>query len=203
MSSAPEYASWQNNAHSKWWKDAGLRSMMTSLSVVYAASFTFGVSPSSPNAFRVQSVLMRLQYDGTLLASLIILPQWQAYFDNPTSDAMGLIAASFYFRVSAPSFSDLNMVADPNIQQRLSHRLSPRTAVTDLADALRCSSAPVLPLPVRSLPVLPTLETCSSAVVSFSAGVLACKKRSPHMFYKSLPIRYVGPGASECYVRQS
>lgn len=38
------------------------------------------------------------QYDGTLLASLIILPQWRAYFNNPSGNLMGLIAASFYFR---------------------------------------------------------------------------------------------------------
>ena len=40
------------------------------------------------------------KYDGTLLASLIILLQWSAYFGNPTGNTMGLIAASFYFRTS-------------------------------------------------------------------------------------------------------
>lgn len=70
--------------------------MMTSLSVVYAASFTFGVSQYLGSLFGSD-----YQYDGTLLASLIILPQWSAYFGNPTGNTMGLIAASFYFRRSS------------------------------------------------------------------------------------------------------
>lgn len=36
-------------------------------------------------------------YDGTLLNALQALPRWLDYFDNPTSDRLGLIAAIFYF----------------------------------------------------------------------------------------------------------
>jgi hypothetical protein len=36
------------------------------------------------------------KYDGTLLASLIILPQWSAYFGNPTGNTMGLIVFFIY-----------------------------------------------------------------------------------------------------------
>jgi len=84
MSRAPIYTTWQNNTNPTWWKDKGLRKMMLDCFVVYAASFTFG-------------------YDGTLLASLIILPTWKAYFNNPTGSDLGLIAASFYLlKIVAP-----------------------------------------------------------------------------------------------------
>lgn len=86
-----------DNTNASWWKDPGLRTMMMSMSVVYSASFTFGVRALSRGK---RDLALTNKYDGTLLASLIILPQWKEFFNNPTGATMGLIAASFYLRKS-------------------------------------------------------------------------------------------------------
>ena len=85
-----------DNAHPQWWRDMGLRKMVLCLTSIYAACFTFGVSlyPHYPSALTE----LTEKYDGSLLASLLIMPQWKAYFNNPVGNTLGLIAASFYFR---------------------------------------------------------------------------------------------------------
>jgi hypothetical protein len=122
--------------------------MMTSLSVVYAASFTFGVGQQGdPDADE--------QYDGTLLASLIILPQWSAYFGNPTGNTMGLIAASFYFRTSQ-DHTELTM--KPKSWLPLSHLI----AVIALVVGHPYSLGRVLPSLGHWSHASPTHETCLS-----------------------------------------
>ncbi|CAE6412359.1 unnamed protein product [Rhizoctonia solani] len=71
----PQYTTWRNNAHPNWWQDAGLRKLHFWIAVIYLSITTFG-------------------YDGSLLNGLQTLPQWNAYFNNPSGNRLGLISAS-------------------------------------------------------------------------------------------------------------
>ncbi|CAE6477579.1 unnamed protein product [Rhizoctonia solani] len=71
----PQYATWRNNAHPNWWQDAGLRKLHFWIAVIYLSITTSG-------------------YDGSLLNGLQTLPQWNAYFNNPSGNRLGLISAS-------------------------------------------------------------------------------------------------------------
>lgn len=72
--------------------------MVLCLTSIYAACFTFGVSLYLYSHFPYALTELTEKYDGSLLASLLIMPQWKAYFNNPVGNTLGLIAASFYFR---------------------------------------------------------------------------------------------------------
>lgn len=74
-----EVADWLtlDNTHPKWWKDPGLRKMMTAVIMLYFNAWTWG-------------------YDGTLLNAFQAMPVWQQYFNHPTGGALGIIAAIFY-----------------------------------------------------------------------------------------------------------
>ncbi|KAF9062723.1 major facilitator superfamily domain-containing protein [Rhodocollybia butyracea] len=67
--------SWENNAHPQWWRDPGLRMNVFWISVLYFGFFTWGYSTS-------------------LLNCLQPLPQFNAYFNNPSGGRLGLIYAS-------------------------------------------------------------------------------------------------------------
>ncbi|WWC99992.1 hypothetical protein V866_006901 [Kwoniella sp. B9012] len=84
---APAYAVWQNNTNATWYKDKGLRRMAVHIMVMYCCIFTFG-------------------YDGSLLNGLQTVPRWQTDFAHPTGNALGIIAASFYFpKIVTPVFA--------------------------------------------------------------------------------------------------
>ncbi|CUA71794.1 Sugar transporter STL1 [Saccharomyces cerevisiae S288c] [Rhizoctonia solani] len=72
---APQYTTWRNNAHHNWWQDGGLRKLHFWIGVIYLSITTFG-------------------FDGSLLNGLQTLPQWNAYFNNPSGNRLGLISAS-------------------------------------------------------------------------------------------------------------
>ncbi|KIK51650.1 hypothetical protein GYMLUDRAFT_208449 [Collybiopsis luxurians FD-317 M1] len=67
--------SWKNNTHPKWWRDRGLRRNVFWIAVLYFGFFTWG-------------------YSTALLNCLQPLPQFNAYFDNPSGGRLGLIYAS-------------------------------------------------------------------------------------------------------------
>ncbi|WVW82643.1 hypothetical protein I302_104654 [Kwoniella bestiolae CBS 10118] len=83
----PAYAAWRNNTNATWYKDKGLRRMAIHILMMYLCIFTFG-------------------YDGSLLNGLQTVPRWQKDFDRPTGNALGIIAASFYFpKIVTPVFA--------------------------------------------------------------------------------------------------
>ncbi|GAA6059513.1 hypothetical protein JCM10212_006011 [Sporobolomyces blumeae] len=77
-----------NNTHSTWWKDPSLRRNFLAATFCYWGSFALG-------------------YDGSYLGNLQALPTWNAYFDHPSGNRLGLISASAYLPslVLLPLFS--------------------------------------------------------------------------------------------------
>ncbi|KAG7095351.1 hypothetical protein E1B28_006111 [Marasmius oreades] len=82
---------WKNSTSSCWWKDPGLRRNVAWVILLYLGIFVTG-------------------YDGSLIAGLMAMPQWNIYFGNPSPVQLGNITASLYFPtlVLLPVISFLN-----------------------------------------------------------------------------------------------
>ncbi|GAA5896887.1 hypothetical protein JCM8208_007116 [Rhodotorula glutinis] len=66
-----------NNTADSWWKDPSLRKNIAAAVVCYFGTFALG-------------------YDGSYLGGLQSLASWNAYFDNPAGNRLGIISASSY-----------------------------------------------------------------------------------------------------------
>ncbi len=88
MSTKPLYATWQNNTNPTWYKDPGLKKTAYYCFVLYFAIFASG-------------------YDGSYLSGLQALDSWNAFFDTPAGNKLGLISASAYL----PSFLTPPLIA--------------------------------------------------------------------------------------------
>ncbi|KAJ8133245.1 hypothetical protein O1611_g378 [Lasiodiplodia mahajangana] len=81
------YSRFQNNTNKRWWLDPGLRSNVLHCCSLYFCVFYLG-------------------YDASLLNGLQNIPQWNAYFGNPSGNYLSLISASLFLpAIVAPYFS--------------------------------------------------------------------------------------------------
>ncbi|KAI0098726.1 general substrate transporter [Nemania sp. FL0031] len=81
------YSQFQNNTNGRWWLDPGLRANVLHCCSLYFCVFYLG-------------------YDASLLNGLQNIPQWNAYFGNPTGNYLGLISASLFLpAIVTPYFS--------------------------------------------------------------------------------------------------
>ncbi|KAL2865085.1 putative MFS sugar transporter [Aspergillus lucknowensis] len=71
------FSQYRNNTHKTWWKDPCLRWNVFHCVCLYWAVFYLG-------------------YDASLLNGLQALPQWTGYFNDPSSNDLGLISASLF-----------------------------------------------------------------------------------------------------------
>ncbi|KAL1853092.1 hypothetical protein VTK73DRAFT_9108 [Phialemonium thermophilum] len=71
------FGQFRNNTNPRWWKDPGLR-----INVLHCVGLYFCV--------------FYLGYDASLLNGLQAMPQWQDYFNHPSSNRLGLISASLF-----------------------------------------------------------------------------------------------------------
>ncbi|GFZ44381.1 hypothetical protein JCM24511_02103 [Saitozyma sp. JCM 24511] len=91
MSHGQHYAQFTNNTASSWWKDGGMRKVLSRPRAENDSSLVRFI-----HIFILYSAVYSLGYDGSLLTGLQALPEWVKDFDAPSGTRLGLIAATYY-----------------------------------------------------------------------------------------------------------